>query len=641
VSLVSLEHEWLETDGLGGYSSGTTELVPTRRYHALLLSALSPPSSRHVFVHDAVIWLETPQGSIPLSRHPYAPGGIVPEAPLVRQARITPWPEFHCQAGGIAFSREIVLLHGLPLALVRLQFESAIEGATLCLRPLLSGRDPHWLHRENPNFLFGYEGNGEHASFELYAGLPRVLSVANGVYQHEPDWYRNFFYQEELARGFDATEDLASPGVLRFDLRDKVVDWIVAVDCEATRDFLGQASAHELSQQIRAREIGRRGRFPTKLERAADQYLARRADGKTLMAGYPWFGDWGRDTFIALRGLCLATGRVDEATLILCEWAKCISLGMLPNRFSDRADEPAEYNSVDASLWYVIAIGEVLERHSPELAPDRVEVLKRAMFDIISGYAAGTRHNIRLDDDGLLAAGEAGFQLTWMDAKIGDFVVTPRIGKPVEVQALWLNALHFAQEYFPEFRPWLDQGLAGFADRFDLGRGSLPDVVDVDHVPGLVDMSLRPNQVLAVGGLPLALLPLARCREVLELVESSLVTPLGLRSLAPGHPDYRPHYRGGPWQRDTSYHQGTVWPWLLGPFVQAWVKSRGGTHKVKDEARSRFVAPFYEHLDHAAGLGHISEIADAEPPHIPRGCPFQAWSLGELLRIEKFVLNAS
>jgi predicted glycogen debranching enzyme len=268
-----------------------------------------------------------------------------------------------------------------------------------------------------------------------------------------------------------------------------------------------------------------------------------------------------------------------------------------------------------------------------------VEAVWRAIEAILEGCVRGTRHRIGVDaGDGLLFAGEPGVQLTWMDAKVGDWVVTPRIGKPVEIQALWLAALDAASARTDRWAALAAQGRASFARRFwNANAGCLYDVVDPDGHSGAVDASFRPNQILAVGGLPIALLDDERARAVVDGVESRLWTPLGLRSLAPGEPGYVPTYRGGPRERDAAYHQGAVWPWLLGPFVEAWVRVRGATAAAKQEARQRFVSPLEAHLADA-GLGHVSEIADAEPPHAPDGCPFQAWSVCEVLRLVRQVL---
>ncbi|HMJ05168.1 MAG TPA: amylo-alpha-1,6-glucosidase, partial [Chthoniobacterales bacterium] len=348
----------------------------------------------------------------------------------------------------------------------------------------------------------------------------------------------------------------------------------------------------------------------------------------------PWFSDWGRDTFIALRGLCLATERLEDACNILVEWADLVSEGMLPNRFPDHGHEP-EFNSVDASLWYVIAVGDYLRavERRPGLT-STIEKLRRTVEAVLTGYHGGTRFGIRGEDDGLLRAGEPGSQLTWMDARVDGREVTPRIGKPVEIQALWLNALAIGTQFSGHWQPILEKGRQSFIERFwNAEGGFLYDVVDCDHQPGTFDRSFRPNQIFAVGGLPFVLLPEAKARQVVDAVEARLWTPLGLRSLAPGEPGYVGHYGGSVAQRDGCYHQGTVWPWLIGAFVEAWVRVRGHSPEAKAEAGQRFVLPLIEHLKHA-GLGHISEIADAEPPHTPAGCPFQAWSLGELLRLD-------
>ena len=400
-------------------------------------------------------------------------------------------------------------------------------------------------------------------------------------------------------------------------------------------------SALESLDAIRDSERVRRAAFVSPLRRAADAYIVARGGGRTIIAGYPWFADWGRDTFIALRGLCLATGRLDDARRILVEWAGSVSEGMLPNRFPDRGESP-EYNAVDASLWYVIAAGELQRALSAARRPLRdadAGALREAIDAILGGYSAGTRYGIHRVGDGLLAAGVPGVQLTWMDARIGDFVVTPRIGKPVELQALWVNALDvgaaLSTVYGARWARLRDQAKAQFARRFwDPARGWLLDVIDADHQPGAADESFRPNQLLAIGGLPLPLLDPGSeaARRVVDAVEERLLTPIGLRSLAPGSPGYAARYRGGVAERDGAYHQGTVWPWLMGPFVDAWARVRGDTAAVRREAHVRFVAPLLARLQ--GWNGHVPEVADAEPPHTPGGCPFQAWSLSELIRVD-------
>jgi predicted glycogen debranching enzyme len=507
------------------------------------------------------------------------------------------------------------------------------------------------MHHENGAFRFEpeYAPNGSREDardgivrFAPYAGVPDVEFRTNGEYRHSPDWYRNFLYEAERERGLDDTEDLATPGEFVWQLSGPGAAAVCVL--RATNDAAfepNDRTSVELSADtLRRAERERRAAFPTALDRSADAYLVRRRTGRTIVAGYPWFTDWGRDTFIALRGLCLATGRLREARDILLEWADAVSEGMLPNRFPDHGEEP-EFNAVDASLWYVIAVHEFLERASTAsnvISAGDERVLRHAVEAIVGGYAAGTRFGIQCDTDGLLRAGMAGLQLTWMDARVGDRVITARIGKPVEIQALWLNAVAAAGVSEPRWRELFERGRASFIDRFwSDARGYLSDVVDIDHIPATGDDSLRPNQILAIGGLPIALIEGERARRVVDEVERRLLTPLGLRSLAPGEPGYSARYEGGPSSRDGIYHQGTVWPWLIGPFVQAWLRTRGNSSAARREARLRFLQPLLEHVE-TAGLGHVSEIADAEAPFTPRGCPFQAWSLGELIRLDRQIL---
>jgi len=578
-----------------------------------------------VLVNGLEAWIERGGDRVALTSQRYAPDVIHPDgAERIASFAVEPWPTWLLALpDGTRIEHGVVVEPGRAATLLYWRLRAG-RGAILAVRPLLSGRDYHALHHENPVFRFDADVAAGRIVFRPYPGVPSIVARTNASYTHAPDWYRNFLYAEERARGLDAVEDLASPGILRWDLgADEAVLTLAAEGHDPGDD----------AAAVRAREERRRRGFPSRLHRAADAYIVRRRGGRTIVAGYPWFTDWGRDTFIALRGLCLAAGRFDDARTILLEWAGAVSDGMLPNRFPDRGETP-EYNAVDASLWYVVAVHEFLALAKDVAARDR-RALEAAAEAILSGYAAGTRYGIRLTNDGLLAAGEPGVQVTWMDAKVGDWVVTPRIGKPVEVQALWLNALQLAGGRWATM--W-ERGRASFAERFwNEATGALHDVVDVDHRPGTVDPTFRPNQVLAVGGLPFAVLDGDRARRAVDAVEGRLVTPLGLRSLAPDAPGYAGHYRGGVRERDAAYHQGTVWPWLMGPFVEAWVRVRGGTVEAKRAARARFLDPLLAHLDDA-GLGHLPEVADGDPPHAPGGCPFQAWSVGEALRLDRVVL---
>jgi predicted glycogen debranching enzyme len=636
--------EWLEPDGLGGFASGTTSGVRTRRYHALVLTATTPPTGRMVLVNGFDAWVDTPAGSFALTTQRYAPDVHHPDG----SSRIVsfvadPWPTWELATpGGVRLLQEVFVEHGSGVTVVAWTLIAADSPIVLRVRPFISGRDYHAMQHENGAFRFDAEQRGSMVAFRPYDGLPAAVSFTNGDYRQAPDWYRQFLYDAERDRGLDAVEDLGSPGEFSWPLAtagDRAV-WQLSAMTDIPSETRSREDTLALHDVIRAAESKRRGAFASPLERSADAYLVRRGRGRTIVAGYPWFTDWGRDTFIAVRGLCLATGRLDDARDILVEWAGAVSEGMLPNRFPDHGEAP-EFNSVDASLWYVIAAGELLDasRRRPKvLSQSDRSALEAAIVAIVAGYAAGTRFGIRMDSDGLLAAGVAGVQLTWMDARVGDRVITPRIGKPVEIQALWLNALSIAARFDRKWREPLANALAAFNERFWIEEeGYLADVVDVDHMLGTRDARFRPNQILAVGGLPLALVTGEKARRVVEGVERRLVTPIGLRSLAPAEDGYAARYEGDSAARDAIYHQGTVWPWLMGAFVDAWLTSRGRTIAARAEARRRFVEPLLSHLQ-VAGLGHVSEIADAEEPFGLRGCPFQAWSLGELIRIERVIL---
>jgi predicted glycogen debranching enzyme len=640
MSRIDSDAEWLEADGLGGFASGTVSGIRTRRYHALLLTATTPPAGRMVLANGFDAWVETPRGTFAISSQRYNPDVVHPDgASRIESFEYEPWPRWRYKIDNdIVIEHELFVPKGESAVFISWKVVSPNDdNLKLKVRPFLSGRDFHSTHHENDSFRFEAEQNGERVTFRSYDGIPAVNAYSNGHYAHDPTWYRNFLYSEELVRGLDAIEDLASPGVFEFSLSRKPAVLMLAAEGHAITDIESIEARHV---QVRTIEQARRQYFSSPLERAADAYLVKRSKGKTLIAGYPWFGDWGRDTFIALRGLCIATGHLEEARDILLQWAGTVSQGMLPNRFPDHGEQP-EFNSVDASLWYVIAVNDYLlaAKKRPTLTDDcHTKKLQAAVEAILAGYNEGTRFGIRADRDGLLSAGEHGQQLTWMDARVEGREITPRIGKPVEIQALWLNALAIGAKFSGRWKTLFEKGCAAFESKFwNEHAGYLADVIDCDHQPGVNDLAFRPNQIFAVGGLPLALLSKEKARRVVDAVEMLLLTPVGLRSLAPGESGYAPHYQGDSRTRDSVYHQGTVWPWLIGPFVEAWVRVHGANAAARKKARARFLPPLYEHLNHAR-LGHVSEICDAEPPHTPRGCPFQAWSLGELLRLERSVL---
>ena len=628
--------EWLEADGLGGYASGAVDGVRTRRYHALLVTPVTPPTHRVVLVNGVEVFAETAAGRHSLSAQRYLPDVLHPDgAGRITAFRRDPWPTWlSTLPDGTVIRHEVfVEPHGAETVLTWRRTHGPPGPCRLEVRPLLTGRDHGALHAENAAFRFDAEATGGNVSWRPYPGLPAATALTNGTYRHDPVWLRNVLYTVERERGLDDLEDVASPGLFAFDLAAGPAVLVLRAGDGRAVDALRHAT------DLAATERARRAADGSDLRRASSVYTVARGDGRTVVAGYPWFTDWGRDTFIAMRGLLLATGRLDEARAVLLGWAGAVDDGMLPNRFPDSGEAP-EFNAVDASLWFIVAVHDTLDACAATgqpVPPGEVERLRAAAEAILARYTAGARFGIGADVDGLLRAGAEGVQLTWMDAITDGHVVTPRRGKPVEIQALWVNALEIAAaRWSPSWAVPAARARAAFAARFSDPAGGLYDVVDVDGVAGTVDARLRPNQIFAVGGLPFPLLAGAAARAVVDRVEAKLLTPLGLRTLSPDDPGYIPRYRGDLVRRDAAYHQGTAWPWLLGPFVEAWLRVRGGTAEAKAEATTRFLAPLMRHRD-ANGLGHVSEVVDGDEPHHAGGCPWQAWSLGELLRIRRML----
>jgi predicted glycogen debranching enzyme len=565
------------------------------------------------------------------------PGAVHPAGYLqLARFELDLFPTWSYQLGDVKLTRSICAARGTDAVIISYTATGLPpEGATLELRPLLAYRDYHSLQHENGAVnRSAVQGDGW-VRFCPYDGCPPLYVCAPGiVYEATGDWYRQFEYAIEQERGLDWQEDLFNPGVMTLPLRAGEPLVVVAATQPLGAEEAAALVAEETSRRAALRAaLAEYGPVATRLALAADQVIVGRGEGgETVIAGYPWFEDWGRDTMIALPGLTLTNGRFETARRILSTFAGAVDQGMLPNRFPDWATTP-EYNTVDATLWFFVAAWRYLEA-TGDLAFLRRELLP-VLRDIIEWHQRGTRYGIRVDEDGLLHAGEPGVQLTWMDAKVGDWVVTPRIGKPVEIQALWYNALRITEALCQqtrqtararEYAAQADRARASFEAKFwNEAGGYLYDVLE-DSGP---DGSLRPNQVFALS-LPFPLVDGERAQKVLAAVEAQLLTPLGLRSLAPSDPHYAGRYQGDVWHRDSAYHQGTVWEWLIGPYVDAVLRVRGTDAATKQAIRAHLTA-LVEHLSEA-GLGTVSEIADGDAPHRPSGCPAQAWSVAEFLR---------
>ena len=628
--------EWLETNGIGGFASSTIIGLNTRRYHGLLVAATKPPVGRLVLLSKLEETLILDSERFDLGANQYA-GAVDPHGYVYLESfRLKPFPQFTYRVAGIQIEKSLFLVRGQNTVVICYQFSGNFEGrkCSLEVRPLIAFRDYHNTTHANDAINRQVEERPGVATVKPYADLPSLHFTHNAdALDASCFWFYNFDYERERERGLDYQEDLYSPFLLHFDAGKTACPTVVA--------SIDEHSAAEVDT-LKTREVDRRKKivaaapvnddFARLLTSAADQFIVARGEQKSVIAGYPWFGDWGRDTMISLPGLTLVTGRYDDARSILRGFAANVDRGMLPNRFPDAGEAP-EYNTVDATLWLFHAVFEFL-RYTRDYEFVRTE-LYQPLVEILAWHERGTRYGIGLDSDGLLHAGVPGVQLTWMDAKVGDWVVTPRMGKPVEIQALWYNALRV-----------MERLAAGFADhdqaahygalaerahsRFQTAfwnedAGCLYDVLS-DNGP---DRSIRPNQIFAVS-LPHPILEQHLALRVLDVVEWELLTPYGLRTLSPRDPNYHGRFGGDPHTRDAAYHQGTVWPWLLGPFLTAYVK----VHSDSQEARHRadqFLDALRAHL-WQAGLGQISEVFDGDPPHQPGGCIAQAWSVAEILR---------
>lgn len=627
--------EWLETDGLGGYALSTVAGRNARRYHGLLVSATTPPTGRAVLLAKLEETLVVGGEPFDLSVNRYSDGKLHPRGDLLlRSFRVDPFPTWEYEAGGARLRRTFFLAHGEPTAVVTWELLSgdAIP-VRLEVRPLLAFRDHHALRGVGTPCDPALVREDGAVTLTPVSGLPPLRLAHDAASAAETFfWYRGFEYELDRARGFEHQEDLFSPVAFGWDLTGRPSATLVATLGDRSASDAFDLAAAEERRRRKVEGAGSDRRALRLLRTAADRFVAKRGEGWTIVAGYPWFTDWGRDAMIALPGLLLATRRFEAARSVLETFARHVDRGMVPNRFPDEGTEP-EYNNVDGTLWFVEAVRAYYQATRDDAFRRHVYPL---LVEIVERHLRGTRFGIRCDVDGLLTSGEPGQQLTWMDAKVDGRVVTPRAGKPVEVQALWHNALRVVSLYAADLGDAFtaarllaiaDQARESFSALFwDEGLGWLADVVGADRSR---DLSLRPNQLFALS-LHRPLLTGRRAERVLAAIEEKLLTPYGLRSLDPAHPDYRGRFEGGPAERDAAYHQGSVWPWLLGPFVDAHLAVRGN----KPESRRRaaaWLAPLLDHLL-GPGLGHLPEVFDGDPPHRAGGCVAQAWSAGEVLR---------
>jgi predicted glycogen debranching enzyme len=651
-----LSREWLVTNGLGGYAAGTLAGVLTRRYHGVLIAALPAPLGRLVMISQLSERLRLPGGRVYSLTGEERKDGTqyIEGASRLRDFRLdTGLPVWTYQLDEYVIEKRLLLPRFQNTVLVTYRLLEGDSPVRLGIRPLLNARPheapvDHPLHQE-PTLV----AHRHQIETRFSADVPALrLQLAGGVgaFTYEPQTVQHLYYRMEDSRGYQSVGDAWAPGYFRVDVRrGETITLVASTEPAETMNALTPPDAFAAERERRRRLLAcapeaAGDEHAAALVLAADQFIiapagrvedtARaRASGdeaRTVIAGYHWFTDWGRDTMISLEGLTLATGRADEARNILRTFGFYVRDGLIPNLFPEGNSEGL-YNTADATLWFFHA----LHRYNRVSGDwDTVRLLLPKLDDAVRQHVAGTRFNIGVDPaDGLLRQGADKLALTWMDAKMGDWVVTPRRGKAVEINALWYNALCLLAGWDEhegnldrarEVRALSEQVRRSFNTRFWFEADRhLYDVIDGENGD---DAACRPNQIFSIS-LDHPVLDPSRWPAVMEVVERRLLTPVGLRSLDPAHPDYRATYSGDLRSRDGAYHQGTVWGWLIGPFVDAWLR----THPQRANEARHYLTGLVAHLDEAC-IGSVSEIFDAEEPFTPRGCVAQAWSVAELLR---------
>jgi len=644
-----LSREWLVTNRLGSYASSTAACCNTRRYHGLLIAATTPPTVRVAALACVMETLSVAGNDFELATNEFNgafnPHGFEHLAEFRNDTAAT----FVYRLGGGELIKEILLAERANVVAVRYTLRGG--PAVLRVRPFAALRDYHQLRRADGPGRITFEAiEGGVAIEDSTANIP-ALHCLGGAFRAEPQWWHRFYYRAEHARGQQAHEDLFSPGRFTYELADGGQCQFTAALGEAAT---GKATEMDFQAELKLRHdrlgslvkgVGKNADQTTRrLAVAADAFLAARptADAtpsSTILAGYHWFADWGRDAFIALPGLLLTTGQFEAAKEVFATFAGRIREGMIPNRF-DEYTASCHYNSIDASLWFIVAA----ERYMAATGDEAFwrGTLMPAATEILRSYRNGTRFGIHCDTNGLLTGGRRATQLTWMDAKLGEEAITPRHGKAVEVNALWYCSHRILAERCGGIDDKLGESCdqaagqiaSSFAAFWNPKGGYLYDRLGDDGP----DDSLRANQIFAVS-LPYSPLPADRQASVVRVVAENLLTPYGLRTLSPSDGRYHGQCAGDSESRDRAYHQGTVWAWLIGPFIEAYLKVHGDEPAAPGRA-GRYLQAFDEHLSRG-GLGTISEIFDGDPPHGPRGCIAQAWSVGELLRAKRLVAAKS
>ncbi|WMW25470.1 amylo-alpha-1,6-glucosidase [Methanolobus sediminis] len=630
--------EWLITNGLGGYASSTVIGTNTRKYHGLLVASMNPPVERMVLLSSLDEELYTEDGVHKLAVHKY-PGAVYPNGnEYLKSFSAEPLPKFLYNSGGLIIKKHILMVNGENTTIIKYDIENpGKKKAFLKILPLVNSRSIHHLTKAS-DITFSQEIAEN--SILIKAAYQQFSLISDMLYQTDEHWYYDFEYEMELSRGYPYHEDNFNPGFFELEINNEHCSCFVIASAESNENWKN-ADLHAIDELIlreekRIRDIetsnDKDDVFLQKLLIAGDSFIVNRKStgARSIIAGYHWFGDWGRDTMISLPGLTLVTGRFDDARSILSTFASSCKNGLIPNLFPENPADSPVYNTVDASLWFVHAAGKYLD-YTDDLT--FIEKLWPTIMDIVNNYRNGTDYGIRMDDDGLI---EHAGQLTWMDAKIGNWEVTPRRGKACEINALWYNALVYAADMGEKLgkdvaglRKTAEITAESFMEKFHNNeRNCLYDCIS-GYGEDWKDASIRPNQVFAVS-LTHTMLPHEIEKGIVDIINEELLTPYGLRTLSPADSRYIGYYKGNTEERDAAYHTGTVWPWLLGPYITAYARVYKDKAETKDKLRD-LLKGIKRHLDTVC-IGSISEIFDGDNPHEPGGCISQAWSVAEIMR---------
>ena len=646
-----LEKEWLLTNDRGSYAAGTVLGCNTRRYHGLLVASLLPPVERIVTLSNLLETVCYQGRTCELSNFEFSDRMHPQGYRSLRQFRQDTGVHFRYELDDLVVEKSIYLAHDQDLLAVTYDFSGSVEGGRFSIMPLIALRDFHSLQSSSTSLSMDQTDDVYTAHVLDPQGPAAHFHCPGANFEGGADWWYAMRYRKEAARGQHDYEDVWAAGSFKTDFVCPArVTLVVQATAGLQRPGPLDIDVDELIDSLHSRReklytwADVRDEHDKKLAKAADQFIVRRriSDSQistSILAGYHWFADWGRDTFISLPGLLLETGRFSEAREVLATFGSVLNEGMVPNCFDDYGGQP-HYNSVDASLWYVMAAYRYLLATEDEQTFN--QHFRPVVEQIIEAYRDGTRFNIHADGDGLIVSGDAETQLTWMDARCNNVSFTPRYGKPVEVNALWINALHILAKTASDGnrrRYWLDQAqLAEKSFRMSFWNTDQSCLYDCIMPDGSPDVSVRPNQIFAVS-LPFSCLDSEQQLSVVRTVQEHLLTPYGLRSLSPQDGRYCGRYQGDQYSRDSAYHQGTVWGFLMGPFIEAFLK----VHRFSPESARQahdMITPLLDHLDNDACLGSVSEIFDGDPPHQPRGCIAQAWSVAELLRVKKLLMQS-